>query len=188
MKTVAIVYFSSDGHNQSMAEAVAEGARAIADTEANLIQMKGEHIKDGRCQADHIIEELNKADAIVIGTPTYMGGVAAQIKALIDAAGSVWQNQGWKNKIAGGFTHSGSPSGDKQGTLLSLATHAAQQGMIWVGYDELPDPEKNRLGSFLGAMGSGHDENVNPADLKCATLYGQRLAKATHAWDVGKMG
>lgn len=188
MTTVAIVYFSSTGNTKLMAEAIAKGASAVADTDVKVLRITGEQIQAGRWQDDSVIEALNAADAIVIGTPTYMGGVAAQVKAFIDAAGAVWQSQGWKNKIAGGFTHSGSPSGDKQGTLLYLATHAAQHGMVWVGFAELPSEEANRVGAFLGAMGYGRAEgDVDAADLEHARLYGQRLAKATHAWEVSAM-
>ena len=188
MTTVAIVYFSATGNTKLMAEAIAEGASSVEGTEAKVFRITGEQIEAGRWKDDAVIEALHTSDAIVIGSPTYMGGVAAQVKAFIDAAGAVWQNQGWKNKIAGGFTHSGSPSGDKQGTLLYLATHAAQHGMVWVGFGELPNEDTNRVGAFLGAMGYGHAEgDVDPIDLNDSKLYGQRLAKATHAWNAGKM-
>ncbi|MEM6450407.1 MAG: flavodoxin family protein [Cyanobacteria bacterium P01_D01_bin.105] len=189
MTKVAIVYFSATGNTKLMAEAVAEGANSVADTEAQLLRITGEQIDAGRWQDEAVIEALNAADAIVIGTPTYMGGVAAQLKAFIDAAGAIWMSQGWKNKIAGGFTHSGSPSGDKQGTLLYLATNAAQHGMVWVGFAELANEEGvNRVGSFLGAMGYGRAAGeVDPGDIKSSQLYGQRLAKATHAWGAAEM-
>ena len=190
MTTVAIVYFSGTGNTKLMAEAIAQGAGAIADTTAKVFRITGEQITAGRWQDEAMMAELNQADAIVIGTPTYMGGVAAQVKAFIDAAGAGWQAQGWKDKIAGGFTHSGSPSGDKQGTLLYLAINAAQHSMIWVGSSEMPNPETgvNRMGAFLGAMGFGHEESkVEPGDLKFSQLYGQRIAKATHAWAAAKM-
>ncbi|MEL6159051.1 MAG: flavodoxin family protein [Cyanobacteria bacterium J06623_5] len=190
MTTVAIIYFSGTGNTKLMAESVAEGAQSISDTDVKIFRIAGEQITDGRWQDDTVIEALNQADAIVIGSPTYMGGVAAQVKAFIDAAGAVWMSQGWKNKLAGGFTHSGSPSGDKQGTLLYLAINAAQHGMVWVGAAELPAPESgvNRVGSFLGVMGYGMEEaNVNPGDLKSSYLYGQRIAKATLAWTSGKL-
>jgi NAD(P)H dehydrogenase (quinone) len=190
MKTVAIVYFSGTGNTQRMAEAMAAGVELVADTHAKLLRITGEQITEGRWQDDAMVQVLAEADAIVIGTPTYMGGVAAQLKAFIDAAGSVWFTQGWKNKLAGGFTHSGSPSGDKQGTLLSLAIHAAQHSMIWVGADQMPNPENgvNRAGSFLGVMGYGQGDNpVDPGDLKSAELYGQRIANATHAWATEKL-
>lgn len=190
MTTVAIVYFSGTGNTKLMAESVAEGARSIPNTDVNIFRITGEQITAGRWQDDAVIDALTQSDAIVIGSPTYMGGVAAQLKAFIDAAGAVWLNQGWKNKLAGGFTHSGSPSGDKQGTLLYLATNAAQHGMVWVGAADLPDPETgvNRVGAFLGAMGYGREEaNVDPGDLKSSHLYGQRIAKATHAWASEKL-
>ena len=190
MTTVAIVYFSATGHTKLMAEAVAEGAQSVADTTAKVFRITGEQINAGRWEDEAMLAELNDADAIVLGSPTYMGGVAAQLKAFVDAAGAVWMTQGWKNKLGGGFTHSGSPSGDKQGTLLYLAINAAQHSMIWVGAGELPNPENgvNRLGSFLGVMGSGMEEGVvDPGDLKSSQLYGQRIAKATHAWDAGKL-
>jgi len=190
MKTVAIVYFSGTGNTKLMAEAVAEGVGAIPETTAKVFRITGEQITAGRWQDDAVITELSSADAIVVGSPTYMGGVAAQVKAFIDAASAVWIGQGWKNKLAGGFTHSGSPSGDKQGTLLYLATNAAQHGMIWVGAGDLSDPDSgvNRAGSFLGAMGYGREEGkVDPGDLKTAQLYGQRLAKATQAWTASQL-
>ena len=188
MTTVAIVYFSGSGHTQKMAEAVAEGAQSVEDTVAKVFAIAGEQITEGRWQDDAMLSEISEADAIVLGSPTYMGGVAAQMKAFIDGAGSIWFEQGWKNKLAGGFTHSGSPSGDKQGTLLYLVTNAAQHSMIWVGGGEMPNPENgvNRLGAFLGVMGSGNDEGDDPVvdlgDLKSSHLYGQRIAEATHAW------
>lgn len=189
MTTVSIVYFSATGNTKLMADAVAEGASSVADTDVNVFRITGEQITAGRWQDDAVTAALQSSDAIVLGSPTYMGGVAAQLKAFIDASGAVWMSQGWKNKIAGGFTHSGSPSGDKQGTLLYLATNAAQHGMVWVGFAEMANEEGvNRAGSFLGAMGYGRGEGeVDPGDIKSSQLYGQRLAKATHAWKSDQM-
>ena len=189
MTTVAIVYFSADGHNHAMAEAFAEGVNAVEKVTAKIFRITGAQIENGRWHDEAVLTEINNADAIVIGSATYMGGVSAQVKAFIDRAAEIWMSQGWKNKLAGGFTHSGSPSGDKQGTLLYLVTHAAQHGMIWVGQGDLPDKENgiNPLGSFLGAMGSGHDETVSEADLKTIRRYGQRMAKATLSWNPAEM-
>lgn len=189
MTKVAIVYFSGSGHTQLMAEAVAAGVSKVEGTTVELLRITGEQIVNGRWKDDGILEKLNQADAIVFGSPTYMGGIAAQFKAFIDAASSIWFVQGWKDKIAGGFTHSGSPSGDKQGTLLYLAIHAAQQAMIWVGAAEMNNGEVNRLGSYLGVMGqtvpdmSGAPASIEPADKITAELYGQRIATATQRWN-----
>ena len=137
---------------------------------------------------------LAQADAIVFGSPTYMGGVAAQFKAFVDAASSAWFAQQWKDKIAGGFTHSGSLSGDKQGTLLYLAINAAQHGMVWVGAGDLPShyigktDGVNRLGSFLGVMGQSPmtmgqaEAALDAGDRLTAMSYGQRIAQAARRW------
>jgi len=188
MATVAIVYFSGSGHTHLMAESVAQGARQVSGTEAVLLRITGSQIVEGRWQDDAMLEALNQADAIVFGTPTYMGGVAGQFKTFLDAASGIWFQQGWKDKLAGGFTHSGSLSGDKQGTLIYLSINAAQHSMIWVGAGDLPSHYMgksdgvNRLGSFLGVMGqSPMSMNGDPAvldegDRLSAEQYGHRIA------------
>ena len=186
MKTVSVVYFSGSGHTQLMAESVAKGAEQVDGTTVQVLRITGEQITQGRWKDEAILEQLNQSDAIVFGSPTYMGGVSAQLKAFIDAASAIWFQQGWKDKIAGGFTHSGSPSGDKQGTLLYLVTNAMQHGMIWVGTGEIGMQENgvNRLGSYLGPMGStppdfsGALPQVDPGDLLTAERYGTRSAEA----------
>lgn len=194
MTTVAVVYFSGSGHTQLMAEAVAEGVNQVPGAAAQLLQITGEQIVNGRWQDDAILQALAQADAITFGTPTYMGGVAAQFKAFVDAASSAWFAQQWKDKIAGGFTHSGSLSGDKQGTLIYLSIYAAQHGMVWIGAGDLPShyigktDGVNRLGSFLGVMGQspmtmGQGEAaLDPGDRLTAVKYGQRIAEAALRW------
>lgn len=194
MAKVAIVYFSGSGHTQLMAQAIAAGAMGVADTEVELLRITGEQIVQGRWQDDALVDRLSQAEAIVLGTPTYMGGVAAQFKAFLDAGSTIWFTQRWKNKIAGGFTHSSSLSGDKQGTLLYLSTCAAQHGMIWVGAADLPShyvgqgDGVNRLGSFLGVMGqspmalNGEAPALDPGDFLTAKQYGQRIADVTKRW------
>ncbi|MBD0336635.1 MAG: flavodoxin family protein [Cyanobacteria bacterium Co-bin13] len=194
MTTVAIVYFSGSGHTHLLAEAVAEGVNQVPGATAQLLRITGEQIVDGRWQDDAVMAALAQADAIVFGSPTYMGGVAAQFKAFIDGASSAWFAQQWKDKVAGGFTHSGSLSGDKQGTLLYLAINAAQHGMVWVGAGDLPShyigktDGVNRLGSFLGIMGQSPmtmgqaEAALDSGDRLTALSYGQRIAQAAHRW------
>jgi NAD(P)H dehydrogenase (quinone) len=194
MPTIAIIYFSGAGHTHLMAQAIAEGASQAQGTTVELLRITGEEIINGRWKNGEIIEKLNQADAIVFGSPTYMGGVAAQFKAFIDAASEVWFKHGWKDKIAGGFTHSNSPSGDKQGTLLYLATNAAQHGMIWVNVGDLQsflsgkDDGINRLGGFLGVMGqstldmSGKEAVLEEGDRLTSERFGYRIAEVTKRW------
>lgn len=168
-----------------MAEAIAKGVQQVHNSTAQLLRIRGEQIQNGRFQDEAFLQELDTAHAIVFGSPTYMGGVAAQFKAFADAASSRWFQQQWKNKIAGGFTHSAGLSGDKQGTLLYLAINAAQHGMIWVGNSELTNPATgvNRLGSYLGVMGqsdldfSGQTPQIAEGDRLTAVLYGKRIAE-----------
>ena len=196
--TVAIVYFSGSGHTHLMAEAVASGGSQVSGTTIEMLRITGEQIVNGRWQDPTIMEKLDLADAIVFGSPTYMGGVAAQFKAFIDGASEVWFVQKWKDKIAGGFTHSSSLSGDKQGTLLYLAINAAQHSMIWVSPGEMPShylgksDGVNRLGSFLGVMGqsqmdmSGKEAVLDSGDRLTAEKFGQRIAQTTVRWKKGE--
>ncbi len=193
MSTIAIVYFSGGGHTHLMAEAIAAGVRTAGHT-PDLLRITGEQITAGRWQDDTYLARLADADAIVFGSPTYMGGVAAQFKAFIDAASSAWFTQQWKDKVAAGFTHSSSPSGDKQGTLLYLSINAAQHGMVWVGATDMPSQYQgkadgvNRLGSFLGIMGQspmtmdGSPAAIEAGDRLTAKLFGQRVAAAVERW------
>ncbi|PZV16636.1 MAG: flavodoxin family protein [Leptolyngbya sp.] len=193
MTSIAVVYFSGSGHTHLMAEAIAEGISKVTEN-VQLFRIVGEQITHGRWKDDQVMEQLAQADAIVFGSPTYMGGVAAQFKAFVDAASSAWFVQQWKDKIAGGFTHSGSLSGDKQGTLLYLSINAAQHSMIWVSPGEMPSGSVeqgnnvNRLGSYLGVMGqstldmSGAPATIEPGDRLTAVHYGQRIAIAAQRW------
>ncbi len=189
MSNVAIVYFSGTGHTHLMADAIASGASQVLGTTVELLRITGEQIVNGRWQDDVILEKLNQADAIIFGSPTYMGGVAAQFKAFIDAASEVWLRQGWKDKLAAGFTHSSSLSGDKQGTLLYFAINASQHSMIWVNVGDMPSfyygktDGINRLGSFMGVMGqsamdmSGKPAEIDSGDKLTSERLGIRMAE-----------
>jgi NAD(P)H dehydrogenase (quinone) len=188
MAKVAIVYFSAQGHTHQLAEAVAEGATGVPGTQVELVRIVGEDITGGRWKNPEALAKLSAADAIVFGTPTYMGGYAAQTKAFIDAASEVWFKLGWKDKLAAGFTHSLGLSGDKLNTLQSLWVNAMQHGMVWVGLGEMVEgtgPDKvNRLSSYSGVMAQSDwgQEAVNPGDRKSAALLGARVATAAARW------
>lgn len=186
---VAVVYHSGYGHTQKQAEAVADGA-AAGGARVLLVPVS---------EAETRMAEINAADAIVFGAPTYMGSVSAQFKAFMDASASVWFTRGWKDKLAAGFTNSASQSGDKLNSLQQLSIFAAQHGMIWVGLDLLPGNNNskgsvndlNRLGSFLGAMAqSNNDEGPEKgpiaSDLATAKHLGQRVAALTAQFKAAK--
>ena len=179
MTTIAVVFHSGYGHTLRMAQSVAAGANA------HLIPIDA----DGNV-SDQDWEFLAKADAIVMGSPTYMGSVSWQFKKFADASSKQWFGQAWKDKIFAGFTNSATMNGDKLSTLHYLFTLAMQHGGIWVGTGMLPSNSKaaqrndiNFVGSSSGAMAqspsdSSPDEML-PGDLETARLFGQRVAEVT---------
>ena len=90
MTNIAIIYFSGAGNTHLMAESIATGAQTIPDTKVQLLRIIGEQIVNGRWKDEAMMASLNSADAIIFGSPTYMGGVAAQLKAFVDAASATW--------------------------------------------------------------------------------------------------
>ncbi|MDA8231452.1 MAG: flavodoxin family protein [Magnetospirillum sp.] len=186
MITIAIVYHSGYGHTARQAQAVARGVDSVPGTRALLVAVE---------DAEKNWDALAAADGIVFGAPTYMGSVSAPFKAFMDASSKVWFTQGWKDKLAAGFTNSASQSGDKLNSLIQLAVFAAQHGMVWVSLGLMPgnnssagSPEDpNRLGSYLGAMAqsnvdAGPDLAPPPSDLGTATALGERVARAALRW------
>jgi NAD(P)H dehydrogenase (quinone) len=182
MPTVSVIYFSGTGHTTKLAEAVAKGAASVAGVKTNLIAISGDDIVKGRYQNDAVFAQLDASDAIIFGSPTYMGGPAAQFKAFADATGPKWYAGAWRDKIAAGFTVSSGPSGDKLSTLHYFFTLAMQLGMIWIGQSETPMNDKgiNRLSSYSGAMAQAAQEPVdvapNAADKLTGELLGRRVA------------
>jgi NAD(P)H dehydrogenase (quinone) len=183
MATISIIFFSGAGHTTKLAEAVHKGAAAVAGAKTQLIAISGDDIVKGRYSNDEVFAKLDGSDAIIFGSPTYMGGPAAQFKAFADASGMKWFTSAWRNKIASGFSVSSSPSGDKFNTLQYFQTLAMQHGMIWVGLGEMPMQANgvNRLGSFAGATAQAGqeppDEKPSVEDKLTGELLGRRVAE-----------
>ena len=180
MTSVAVVYHSGYGHTAEVAKAVAHGANLVEGIRAKLIRVE---------DIEKHWQDLDEAEAIIFGAPTYMGSASAPFKAFMDASSKVWFKQGWKDKIAAGFTHSGSQGGDKYNTMTQLFTLAMQHGMIWAGLGLMPGNNSskgslndlNRLGSFTGAMTQSNvdqgAEAIPASDLKTAEHLGRRVAQ-----------
>ncbi|MFF7992916.1 flavodoxin family protein [Kitasatospora xanthocidica] len=180
--TVALAYHSGYGHTAVIAEAVARGA-AAAGAEVVTIAV------------DAITEEqwaqLDAADAIVFGSPTYMGTASGAFHVFAEASSKRWFTDAWKDKVAAGFTNSASKSGDKAGTLGYFQTLAAQHGMNWVNLGLKPgwnattasEDDLNRLGFFSGAAASSPadagPDAVHKADIATAEHLGERVARHT---------
>ena len=182
MTQVAIIYFSGYGHTQKQAEAVKEGASKAAKAELIAIDKEG-NITD----ADWAT--LAAADAIIFGSPTYMGGPAWQFKKFADASSKPWFTQAWRDKVAAGFTNSASINGDKFSTISYLQTLAMQHAMVWIGTGLHPANKKentrndvNWLAGFAGALAqspsdASPEEGPLPGDLETARIFGTRVAE-----------
>lgn len=183
---IIVVYHSGYGHTANQAHAVAAGAGAkliAINVEGNL--------------ADADWAALDAADAIIMGSPTYMGMVSWQFKKFADASSKPWFSQKWKNKIAAGFTNSATMNGDKLSTLHYIFTLSMQHSMIWVGTGMMPSNSKaaqrndvNYVGSFSGAMSvspsDASPDEMLPGDLETAKQFGKRVAEVTSQWVAGR--
>ncbi len=177
MSKVVVVYHSGYGHTRRVAQHVAEGAGGellAIDAEGNLPEAGW--------------EKLNAADAIIFGTPTYMGGPSWQFKKFADASSKAWFTRAWQDKVFGAFTNSASFNGDKGATLISLQTLASQHGGIWVSLGMLPSNSKaatradiNNMGGSVGLLvqspSDASVEEIPQGDLDTARRYGQRVAE-----------
>lgn len=184
MSVVAIVYFSGYGHTAKQAGAVAEGVRSTGSV-ARVYRLTDQgNLPDGAT-----LDDIGQADAIIYGSPTYMGGPAWQFKKFADACAELFEPQAWKDRVAAGFTNSASVSGDKFSTIAYFWTLAMQLGQIWVGTGLLPASKKsstptdvNWSSGFCGAHAiSPADASVEEAprsgDLETARLFGRRVAE-----------
>ncbi len=189
MSKLIVVYHSTYGHTKLQAEAVHRGASSVKGIKAEIITA---------AEAIEQIDNFDDSDAIIFGTPTYMGNIAADMKKFLEASVKKWFAAAWKDKIAGAFTNSSSFSGDKLNTLQGLVVFAMQHGMIWVGTGmfpsannmdamnsvEGPGPDAhNRVGSFIGPMSASFQVNPPDAppkgDIETAEAYGKRVAEIT---------
>lgn len=179
MSKIVVVYYSGYGHTKRIAEAVAEGAGAsllAIDAEGQL--------------PDAAWGELDAADGIIFGAPTYMGSAPWQFKKFADASSKAWFTRAWQDKVFGGFTNSASLNGDKAVTLISLQTLASQHGGIWVSLGLMPAntlaatrQDVNNLGGSVGLLvqspsDAGADA-IPAGDIETARQYGARVAAIT---------
>jgi multimeric flavodoxin WrbA len=185
MTSVAIVYHSGYGHTQAVAQAVAEGAQAVPGVKVALVPVAETEAREA---------ELDAADAIVFGSPTYMGGISAEFAKFKDWTAKRWMSRAWQDKLAAGFTVSASWGGDKQNTIYQLLTLAQQHGMVWVGLGLAPGnnhskgsvDDLNRTGASLGVMAQANadqgNEGIGASEFRTAQALGKRVAEAALRW------
>lgn len=187
--SVAIAFHSGYGHTAVLAEAVARGA---ASAGADVVSIA----VDGITEEQWI--QLDAADAIIFGSPTYMGTASAAFHVFAQESSKRWYIQAWSGKLAAGFTNSGAKAGDKSSTLDYFVTMAAQHAMHWVslglqpGWDSTTGSENdlNRLGFFAGAAAqsptdAGPDA-VHKSDIATAEYLGERVAREAIVFATGR--
>lgn len=187
--SVVIAFHSGYGHTAVLAEAVARG---VASTGAEAVPVPVDAITDEQWA------QLDAADAIIFGSPTYMGTASAAFHTFAEASSRRWAVQTWAGKLAAGFTNSGGKSGDKSSTLSYFATLAAQHSMHWVNLGLLPgwgsttgsENDLNRLGYFAGVGGQSPNdagaEAVHKSDIATAEHLGARVAREAQVFAAGR--
>jgi len=184
MTKVAIVYYSGYGHTAKLAEAVMAGAKSVSDTIVSMLAIsKTGDLPEGGW------DTLAAQDAIIYGSPTYMGGPAWQFKKFSDESSKPWFTGAWKDKIAAGFTNSATVNGDKFSTIMYMMTLAMQQSQIWIGTGLMPANKKangpsdmNWSGGFAGVVAispadASPDEAPVSGDLETGKHLGKRVAE-----------
>ena len=177
---IAIIYFTHTDATGMLANSIAKGIKE-EDSNIEILEHKicGKEIIEGRFVNPSLFDSLLTCDAIIMGSPTYMGGVSAQFKAFADASSEYWSEQLWANKVAAGFTSGSALNGDQSSSLNYLVTLANQHGMYWVGLDlahGYRDLGLNRLGCQVGVVSQSFNGNVHSIDDLTAQYLGKRVA------------
>jgi len=180
MSKVLVLYYSSYGHVETMAEAVAEGARSTGATvdikripeTAPQEVAEAAHFKLDQKAPVAVIAELADYDAIIVGTPTRFGRIASQTAAFLDQAGGLWMKGALVGKVGGAFTSTGTQHGGQEVTLFSVITNLLHFGMVIVG---LPY-------SFAGQMTL--DEVVGGSPYGATTIAGTQGQRQPSAIDL----
>ena len=141
MSKVLVLYYSSYGHIEKMAEAVAQGARdAGAEVAVKRVPelvpeeiARKSHFKLDQAAPIATVEELPNYDAIIIGVPTRFGNMPAQMKNFLDQTGGLWAHGKLVGKVGSVFTSSATQHGGQESTILSTHIVLLHQGMVIVG-------------------------------------------------------
>ena len=194
---VTIVYYSMYGHIHAMAQAVAEGAREVPGAKVKLLQVP-ELVPDGileksgakaaRAAFAHVpvarVEELVEADALIFGTPTRFGMMAAQMRNFLDQTGGLWAKGALVGKVGSVFTSTATQHGGQESTLLNFHTTLLHHGMVVVGvpYSEarLSSMAEISGGTPYGASTiTGPDGSRTPSEneLAIARFQGRHVAQ-----------
>lgn len=193
MTKILVLYYSMYGHVETMADAVAEGARSVAGTEVVIKRVPDlvpeEVARRVGAKLDQAapfgtVEELPDYDAIIFGTPTRFGNMCAQMRNFLDQTGKLWLSGGLVGKVASVFTSTATQHGGQETTITSFHTTLLHQGMIIVGVPytcpELLNMDEITGGSPYGAGTlAGGDGSRQPSEneLAIARFQGRHVAE-----------
>ena len=194
MPKLLVLYYSMYGHVETMTQAVAEGARAVDGVEVTIKRvpelLSDDKLKQVGGKANQVApvadpKELADYDAIIFGTPTRFGNMAAQMRNFLDQTGGLWVKGGLVGKVASVFTSTGTGGGNES-TIISFLPTLVHHGMIFVGLPyscpELADISEVKGGSPWGAATiAGADGSRQPSEkeLAQARFQGRHVAQIT---------
>jgi NAD(P)H dehydrogenase (quinone) len=195
MSKVLVLYYSSYGHMETMAQAVAEGARGtgatvdvkrVPETVPESVA-KSAHFKLDQAAPVATVDELANYDAIVVGAPTRFGRMPSQMAAFLDQAGGLWAKGALNGKVGGAFTSTATQHGGQEVTLFSIITNLMHFGMVIVG---LPYSHQGQMtldeivgGSPYGATtiaGGQGQRQPSQIDLDGARFQGRLIAETAN--------
>lgn len=193
MAKLLVLYYSSYGHIETMAEHFAQGAREVAGAEVDIRRVPetappevvaSAHFKTDQAAPVATVDGLEAYDAIAIGCPTRYGRMPAQMAAFWDQTGPLWAKGAFNGKVAAGFTSTASQHGGQETTLMALHTSFLHLGMVVVGlpytYQGLFDIETVNGGTPYGATtiaGGKGERRPNDNELGGARFQGRHWAE-----------
>jgi NAD(P)H dehydrogenase (quinone) len=195
MPKILVLYYSAYGHVEKMAEAVAEGARAVAGTEVTIKRVPelvpAEVAKKSGMKLDQAApiatpDELPNYDAIIFGTPTRFGNMCAQMRNFLDQTGGLWMKGSLVGKVGSVFASTATQHGGQEMTITSFHATLLHQGMIVVGlpyaFAGLTKMDEITGGTPYGATTlAGGDGSRQPSanELDGARYQGRHVAEIT---------
>lgn len=193
MAKVLVLYYSMYGHVETMANAIAAGAREVAGTEVDVKRVPElvpeEVARKAGAKLDQSapiakVDELPNYDAIIFGTPTRFGNMCAQMRNFLDQTGGIWMNGSLVGKVGSVFTSTATQHGGQETTIISFHITLLHQGMIIVGvpYAEagLSNMDEISGGTPYGASTlAGSDGSRTPSEneLRIARYQGKHVAE-----------
>ncbi|MFD2110402.1 NAD(P)H:quinone oxidoreductase [Thiorhodococcus fuscus] len=196
-----VLYYSMYGHVETMAEAVADGARKVEGLEVSLKRvaetMPEDQARAAGAKLDQAAplarpEELSDYDGIIFGTPTRYGNMCGQMRTFLDQTGSLWMQGALVGKVGSVFTSTASQHGGQETTLTSFHSNLLHLGMVVVGVpyscQELLNMDEISGGTPYGASTMAKDDGSRqPSDneLAIARFQGRHVAQITRWLAIG---